>query len=228
MTARKSSTSRHVTISLLAALAAGVLLVPRDLTDPLRAQSSRSDGKPSRISPNPDRGKSSVNLSRGKHLLFSVMQHFADSVGKRVWIAGDIPIDHPLKIDQSIGKLDFQAVDLLLRRNGLLIDLEERGEEKVYWVSKRLSRQRKKGGLVRREVPPAGDPAFSPAAGGIGTAPPVMDSTGHVSVRTFQRVDGSERTYLVTVEVRTRDEAEQVARTIALILANREKKSGGK
>ena len=223
MTVPRNWRPSGISLCLVACLAALAFNLGSRPTAPLQAQSGAEKGAPSVVRPQARQGGGRVDLEAGENLLLAVLQAFATSVGKKVWVAGEVPLAETVTLDRRIQKLDFDTLRQLLEKHGLDVHEETFRKEDVYWVSKRLQRPRKRGRLVRRDEPSPETGKPAPSYANLRDATERLQPTGDPAVRAFQRVDGKGGGFLVTVEVESREEAEEVSRTIALILRDRRK-----
>lgn len=178
--------------------------------------------QPTRLEPRRSQGQG-VYLPRGKHNLMIFLQQFANASGKVVYIQETIAPEAEVELDENLEALDEKKVAAVLEASGFQISWEESyREESAYLVLPKLSRPAgKRGALIRpaadQEPDGSGGRFTRPALGGV-----------EEGVRVFERIDGASRSYLVQLETRSREEAEEIARTISLILKDRRQRAEGK
>lgn len=182
-------------------------------------------GQPVRLEPREGVADQPLKVERGKHLLIGFLQRIADATGEVIYVAGDVPPDQTIEFDRTLQDLDAKALRATLRKSRLLMNRERLAGDEVYLVRKMPERPpRKRGRLVRssEEVPPGGAPEPDLGSGqdAEDTGEERLEPTGNSGVRVFRRADGAERSYIVIYETNSRAEAEEVARTIGLILAD--------
>ncbi|HLU49820.1 MAG TPA: hypothetical protein VK116_17100, partial [Planctomycetota bacterium] len=181
-----------------------------------------------------------ISFPPGRHLLFQVLQAFADLRGEEVWVAPSVPPQTVVELEEELTTLDLPTVEAILATQGVGIRQTTREGENVYVVTKALREptNRKRGRLVRvgeAASDAAGDASaaartvdgrrvISPAeqgsieAGRVGQAASIMDEVGAPDLRVFQRVDGARQRYLVQFETDSREVAQDVAEAISAIL----------
>ena len=223
------------TVRLLAAgaLPAAALAVLLSAPRAVALLADDAGARPIRIDPREGRS-GALDLPRGGQLLVAFLQQVADASGEVIYIAPDVAPGHEVELGRATRGLDVKGLQEVLRASGLIMSRERYLDEDVYWVRRLLERpSRKRGSIVRPEAPEdAADeeaPRRAPSRGadagagrGWRTPRERLEPTAHGDVRVFQRVDGERSSWLVTFETGSRAEAEEVARTLGLILADRE------
>ena len=219
----KPRSTRNIVIGTVAvALAALFFLGRNSLADLLPQEEGAA---PTRVSPQADRSPGAV--PPGKHLLIEFLQLFADATGEPVYLAGQTSPDREVTLKRALKKLTYETAAASLKDNGLSVTREKFRDEDVYWVREKITLQRKRGSLVRRDgsrsaAPPRSRSTSSPPK--VGRASQLLEGGLESSVRVFQSVDGSGTHYLVTIETTSQEEAQWVADTVSAILVDRKKK----
>lgn len=234
----------------LAALAvvasAGLFLAFRsDSSSDLLAQTEPSSGERTGLTPirpQESRRDDPVDFPAGEHLLFQILQAFADKQNEEIWVVPEIPPDAIIELDEELTRIDLATLGSLLEPYDLTITPASRRGRRIHIVSKGLEKpaNRKRGRLVRSGEPKEEeiDPGIERRVigahrardatievGRVGEAKTFLDEIGSPDIRVFQRVDGESHRYLVSFETDSREIAEDVARTIAAILRSEIDKS---
>jgi hypothetical protein len=178
---------------------------------------------PVRILPSPARRGAPLDLPRGEVLLFTFLKALADHTGETFYLEGGVPPEQTIELERAFKKLDAESARALLAAQGFSMTRELYRKQKVLWVQRRLSRERKVGGIVRRgeggarEAPRAAPGTRSPAL--------PLPASSTPALRLFQRADGATAapTYLVQFETSSRDEAAEVMSLIEAALRARKR-----
>jgi len=214
---------RATALFAVGAAVVGLSILASELVGEARANEKRA-GPPTRINPSSSRRGEPVSLEKGGHLLLGLLQQFADGTGELVYVVGDVPADANVNVREALETLDPTEITAVLAENGFTMSREEFRDEEVYWVRKRLDRSKKKrGAIVRRGDRSPTAPRAAKRGSKVGTVSERLSPTGNSDVRVFQRVDGDETRFLITFETTSRKEAEEVARTIGLILSDQKR-----
>jgi hypothetical protein len=175
-------------------------------------------GDPTVISPAPDKAGKAVSLPKGEVLLLEFLKAFADFSGEEVCLAGNVSPQEKITLERVPAKLTAAAVEPILAGSNLsLTRADFRGKE-LYWVQKKLPRERKVGRLVRRaEDETTGEkPEGDEKVGGERTAKKAA-ATSASGPRLFQQSEGG--TFLVILETSSRRDAEEA---VSLLRAHQE------